>query len=104
MSSRAQYKNTLRREMRQRRRSMSFAAQRLAAKALARRVMRLQGLAHAHRIGAYLATDGEIDPLPTLIELMRRNRRCLLPVMVPGRRPRIRFASFNLNSLSLIHI
>ena len=98
MSSRAQYKNTLRREMRQRRRSMSFAAQRLAAKELARRVIRLQGLAHAHRIGAYLATDGEIDPLPTLIELMRRNRLCLLPVMVPGRRPRIRFASFNLNS------
>ena len=84
--------------MRQRRRSMSFAAQRFAAKELARRVIRLQGLAHAHRIGAYLATDGEIDPLPTLIELMRRKRRCLLPVMVPGRRPRIRFASFNLNS------
>ena len=98
MNSRAQYKNKLRREMRQRRRSMSLAAQRVAAKELVCRVARLQGFANAHRIGAYLATDGEIDPLPTLIELMRRNRRCLLPVIVPGRRPRIRFASFNLNS------
>ena len=84
--------------MRQRRRSMSLTAQRLAAKELARRVTRLQGLANVNRIGAYLATDGEIDPLPALIEFIRRNRRCLLPVIVPGRRPRIRFASFNLNS------
>ena len=98
MSSRAQYKNKLRREMRQRRRSLSLTAQRLAAKELARRVTRLQGLANVHRIGAYLATDGEIDPLPALIEFMRRNRRCLLPVIVPGRRPRIRFARFNLDS------
>ena len=52
MSLRAQYKNKLRREMRQRRRAMSLAAQRLAAKELARRVTRLQGLANVHRIGA----------------------------------------------------
>ena len=103
MPSRQQDKRSLRRRIRQRRRALSPVAQRQAAAALRRHIVRFHALACADRIGAYLPTDGEIDPCPALIELMRRGRCCLLPVIMPGRRPRIRFARVTPNTRLVVN-
>ena len=87
-------KKQIRVEMRERRRRLTIEEQEVAANSLAKNIFQLHGLTGTRRIGAYNANDGEIDPLPAMLEWIRRGRRCFLPVLFPGRTPRVRFASF----------
>jgi 5-formyltetrahydrofolate cyclo-ligase len=69
-----------------------------AAISLTKNIFQLYGFAGARRVGAYLANDGEIDPLPAMVEWSRRGQKCFLPKLFPGQRPRLRFARFSLES------
>ncbi|TBW58488.1 5-formyltetrahydrofolate cyclo-ligase [Marinobacter halodurans] len=73
----------LRRQLRQRRRSLSPAAQRKASRALVRQLMRYFSQSRARHIGLYLPNDGEIDPRAFIIEARRRRQTVYLPVLHP---------------------
>ena len=84
-------KQGLRDEMRARRRALSAREQNTAGKALVAQLRGMPGLAGGQRFAAYLANDGEIDPLPMMRVLIQRKRRCFLPIIVPLQRPLLRF-------------
>ena len=69
-----------------------------AAISLTKNIFQFQGIARTRRIGVYLANDGEIDPLPAMLEWSRRGQKCFLPILFPGQKPRLRFASFSIRS------
>jgi 5-formyltetrahydrofolate cyclo-ligase len=91
-------KKQIRIEMRQRRRRLTREQQDAAAISLKKNIFQLHGIAGTRRIGAYLANDGEIDPLPAMLEWNRRGQKCFLPILFPGQKPRLRFASFSIGS------
>jgi len=91
-------KNKLRREMRRRRQSLSPDQQQAAGEALSVHLLRLPGLTGGRRFAGYVASGGEIDPMPALLKLIGRGRRCYLPIIVPGRRPALRFGVFDASS------
>jgi len=84
-------KQKLRDEMRARRRALSAREQNKVGKALALQLLGIPGLSGGQRFAAYLTNDGEIDPLPMMRVLIERKRRCFLPIIVPLRRPLLRF-------------
>lgn len=84
--------------MRQRRRSLTDEEQASAAISLTKKIFQFRGFAGTRRIGAYLASDGEIDPLPAILEWSRRGQKCFLPLLFPGQKPRLRFAGFSIES------
>ncbi len=69
-----------------------------AAISLTKNIFQFHGIAGTRRIGAYLANDGEIDPLPAILEWGRCGQKCFLPILFPGQKPRLRFASFSMRS------
>ena len=83
--------------MRARRRALSARAQTTAGKALVAQLRGILGLVGGQRFAAYLTNDGEIDPLPMMRVLIQRKRRCFLPIIVPLRRPLLRFGELKLN-------
>ena len=90
-------KKALRDEMRARRRTLSAREQAIASKSLLVQLRGLPGLAGGRRFAAYLANDGEINPLPMMRVLIRRKRRFFLPIIVPLRRPLLRFGEVKPN-------
>ena len=97
----ASNKKQIRIEMRQRRRMLTVEQQEAAAISLAKNIFQLHGITGTRRIGAYLANDGEIDPLPAMLEWSRRGQNCFLPILFPGQKPCLRFASFSMRSRML---
>ena len=93
-----QNKKIIRTEMRKRRRSLTSEEQSVAAIALAKNLFHYLTLVRAARIAAYIANDGEIDPLPALLAALHRGCQCFLPVLFPGQKPRVRFAYFSESS------
>lgn len=91
-------KNKIRVEMRERRRSLPFEERAISTKALAKNLRHLLGVRRVGRIAGYIANDGEIDPIPALLECLERGNQCFLPVLLPGQRPYIRFANYSNNS------
>jgi len=91
-------KKEIRSEMRALRRSVTPSEQHLAAISLSRNILKLQVFSGTRKIGAYLASDGEIDPLYIMIESINRGKKCYVPVLAPGQKPRIRFGSFSMRS------
>lgn len=77
-------KPSLRRQLRQSRRSLSPTLQTLAARALLTQLHLQRLLAHARHIAFYCANDGEIDPASLLTQAIRRGKACYLPVLAPG--------------------
>lgn len=74
-------KKALRKQMRQRRRSLSKYQQIQASKNLYRNVVRSAVFRFAKRVTFTLARDGEISPHLLLAEAQRRGKQCYLPVM-----------------------
>lgn len=74
-------RQSLRRQLRLARRALPPAHQRQAAQALDRRLHALPGLRRARHVGAYVATDGEIDPGVFIARLLRRGACAWLPVL-----------------------
>lgn len=62
----ADHKRTLRRELRQRRQSLTPREQREAAFRLCQQLKRLPEIRRARRISLYLPVKGEIDPTPLI--------------------------------------
>ena len=91
-------KKQIRVEMRERRRRLTIEEQEVAANSLAKNIFQLHGLTGTRRIGAYIANDGEINPLPAILEWIRRRQKCFLPRLFTGQKPRLRFASFSIES------
>ena len=84
----------LRRAIRQARRALTPREQHAHAVAVANRLGRDPRFLRAARIGAYLAADGEIDPLPLLRVAIAAGKRCYLPVLHPFAGPSLWFCEW----------
>ena len=80
--------------MRAKRQALSAEEQDHASAKLSQQLLRLSGLLSARRIGAYVANDGEMDPLPAIESLVLKKIEAYLPVLFGSRRPRVRFARY----------
>ena len=87
-------KREIRAMMRSKRRDLSSTDRERASFDLMKRLLALPGILHARRVAAYVANDGEIDPLPALTELGMTGVHGYLPVLFNTRRPRVRFARY----------
>ncbi|MBE7374089.1 5-formyltetrahydrofolate cyclo-ligase [Pseudomonas lopnurensis] len=81
----------LRRKLRQARRRLSPAQQRLAALRLYRQLAQHPLFRRARHVALYLPNDGEIDPRPLLRAAQRRGKATYLPVLNPWPRTRMVF-------------
>ena len=79
-------KRQLRRDLRQRRRSLTPRQQREAANAAARRMEACPWMWRAGSVAAYWPADGEMDPRPLLKRARARRKAVYLPVLMPGNR------------------
>ncbi len=71
----------LRARLRARRRALSAARQRIAARNLLHNVLRLAEIRSARNVALYFPNDGEIDPRPLLQRLKRMRKRCYVPLL-----------------------
>lgn len=85
-------RSRLRQSLRRQRRQLTDLQQRTAARHLDQHLTGLQLLSRHRDIAFYLASDGEIDPLPFLQRALRMGKRCYLPVL--GRGKRLRFVRY----------
>jgi len=81
----------LRRKLRQARRQLTPAQQRLAARRLYRQLAQHPRFRRARHIALYLPNDGEIDPRLLLHAAQRRGKATYLPVLNPWPRTRMVF-------------
>lgn len=88
-------RHEIRRALRRRRRSLTKAQQKLAARRLARQLLGSPSLYRARHIAIYLANDGEIDPAPYIDAARKRGIRFYLPVLHPFRDGHMVFTSYN---------
>lgn len=88
----------LRRELRQRRRALSPAQQRVAAEGLCRQLKHQPLFIRSRHIAFYLPNDGEIDPHPLLAAALACGKRCYLPVLKPGPENRLWFVRYDLDT------
>ncbi len=85
-------KNTLRQNLRARRRALSAEEQKQAAIRLAANVAGSRLFLASRRIACYLPNDGEIDTRPILAHIRRRRKDCYLPVLSRLSHDRLWFA------------
>jgi len=85
-------RQSLRREMRQRRRNLTPRARRTAAQQLARHLGGTPLFHRARHIALYLSNDGEMDLTPLLTLARARGKQCYLPVLSPAFHNRLWFA------------
>ena len=76
-----QRRQQLRRDMRRRRRALDPAQQRAASLRFARHIAASLVFRRARHIGLYLAADGELDPLPALLQHRLAGHTLYLPVL-----------------------
>jgi 5-formyltetrahydrofolate cyclo-ligase len=84
----------LRRRLRANRRALGRAEQHNNARSLARLLGRHRAFLRAHRVGAYWAADGEMDPFPLLRLAHARHKDCFLPVLRPHPRRKLWFLAY----------
>lgn len=87
-------KAKLRRELRERRLSLSPEDQRLAARRLASRLARTRWFQVGRHIACYLPNDGEIDTNAVIARILRLRKRCYLPVLSRMNHDRLWFAEY----------
>lgn len=81
----------LRRQLRERRRALTPAEQRQAARALYRQLAQHPLFRRARHLALYLPNDGEIDPALLHREALRRGKRVYLPLLARWPRTRMLF-------------
>ena len=91
MSSR----NKLRQTIRQQRRAIPRREAGHCAEQLALRVTSSRIAGTSQHIAVYLASDGEIDPLPLIERLWQLGKKLYLPVIAPFSKNRLWFARFD---------
>ena len=84
----------LRQAIRKQRQALTPAEADASATRLARHVTNSRLLHSSRNIAAYLATDGEIDPLPLLQRLWALGKKIYLPVLEPHSDTRLWFVQF----------
>jgi 5-formyltetrahydrofolate cyclo-ligase len=84
-------KSQVRKDARSKRRAVSAAQQKSAARHLLRKLVTTSLFRFSKRIAFTMAADGEIDPSLLLAEAQRRGKECYLPVISPIGAPRLRF-------------
>lgn len=87
--------NAIRKTMRLRRRSLSRAEQRCAARSAARQFNTTPGFDRAKWIALYFAANGELDPCFLLRQLRTRNKRIFVPVLPSRGHPHLWFVEIN---------
>ena len=85
---------TLRQTIREQRRALTRSEAATCAEQLAQQVSTHPLILRSHRIAAYLASDGEMDPAPLLQSLWSANKQVYLPVLVPFSPEKLWFARF----------
>jgi 5-formyltetrahydrofolate cyclo-ligase len=73
----------IRRQIRDRRRTLTASDRRSAARRMARIAAASAVFRTSRRIGLYLPNDGEMDPLPLLRRARSMRKRCYLPLLDP---------------------
>jgi 5-formyltetrahydrofolate cyclo-ligase len=84
-------KSQLRKTARSKRRALSAAQQKIAARRLYKNLVTSSLFRFSRRIAFTMAADGEIDPSLLLAAAQRRGKECYLPVISPVGAPRLRF-------------
>ena len=87
-------RQTLRAQLRARRRALSPKDQQQAAQLLVRQLLKLPQLLRAQHIALYIANDGEIDPQPMAEQLWRMGKHCYLPVLRPDKPRELWFVDY----------
>ena len=87
----------LRKLIRTRRSALSAAQQKAAAQALKQHLLALPEFRAARDVCAYLANDGEIDPLPFMQAAHALGKRVLLPVLHPTQARHLWFVEWHPN-------
>lgn len=77
-------RQSLRRELRTRRRALSRRQQKRAALMLAEHLQKHLWFARAQHVAFYLPADGELDPRPLLNLALAAGKHCYLPVVQPN--------------------
>jgi 5-formyltetrahydrofolate cyclo-ligase len=85
---------TLRSTMRRQRRALTSGQAADAAQQLAQHLIHHSVLQNRQHIAAYIAADGEIDPLPLLQQLWMQGKHIYLPVLMPYVRGKLWFAQY----------
>lgn len=84
--------NPSRAELRRQRRLLTEKERRLAARKAAAIAAALPAFRYGERIAFYLASDGELDPMPLMQRAIRQGKACYLPVLHPLGHKRLWFA------------
>jgi 5-formyltetrahydrofolate cyclo-ligase len=84
----------LRQSIRRQRRALTPAAATRCARQLAHHARHHRLVTGSHHIAAYLAADGEMDPLPLMHELWSLGKHIYLPVLVTFSHQKLWFAKF----------
>ena len=87
-------RNQLRQTIRRQRRAITMREAGRCAEQLAQRISAARITANSRHIAAYLATDGEIDPLPLIKRLWQLGKKIYLPVLAPFAKNTLWFARF----------
>ncbi|MGB5440176.1 MAG: 5-formyltetrahydrofolate cyclo-ligase [Gammaproteobacteria bacterium] len=87
-------RNQLRQAIRRQRRAITLREACRCAEQLAQRISAARITANSRHIAAYLATDGEIDPMPLIQRLWQLGKRIYLPVLAPFAKNTLWFARF----------
>lgn len=85
----------LRKSIRTRRRALSPIEREHHAEAARKRLLACGWFRRATRIGFYLPSDGECDPVPLLAQALAMNKRCFLPVLRPDKAHSLWFAGYH---------
>ena len=88
----SQSPQSLRRAIREERRTLSAGDHRSYSEQICQHIARSPQFRRARRIALYLPNDGEIDLRPLISEAWLRNKRCYLPVLMPFHENRLWFA------------
>lgn len=87
-------RQSVRRDLREQRRALSWPEQRRAAHDLATRMAATRLFRVSRRIALYLPNDGEIDPQPLMQRIWSAGKRCYLPILSRLRHDRLWFAPY----------
>jgi 5-formyltetrahydrofolate cyclo-ligase len=87
-------RSSVRKQLRNRRRTLDECERRDAALALLRVAAASRAFRNSRHVAFYLPNDGEQDVLPLLERGWALNKRCYLPVLDPLKPPRLRFLPY----------
>ncbi len=85
-------KTELRKQLRQRRRSLTKSQHKLAAKNLLLQLTKIETVKNARNIAMYLANDGEIDPVEVMKWCWSKRKSCYVPIVVQTKLNSLLFA------------